>query len=195
VILRTGMPLERLGQIVPHFLGEIASSSVLPPNVTFADRMELYLGDRRIELMHLGTGHTVDDVLVYLPDEKLLFAGDVAFHYVTPLAFEGHVSGWIAVADAVAEMDVETIVPGHGPVGDRSDLREMRDYLALLREQARAGWEEGAPAAEVAKRIDLGPYTNWGEPERVLPNVIRLYQEFDGTVDQPMDLSQAFPRE
>jgi len=192
-IERVGVPRERLGAMAPHFATEIAASQIRPPNVTFADRMVLYLGDRRIELMHLGTGHTVDDVLVYLPAEKVLFAGDVAFHYVTPLAFEGHISGWIRVADAIATMDVETIVPGHGPVGDISDLREMRDYLALVRREARRGHAEGAPPQAVAERIKLGRFSRWGEAERIVPNVLRLYQEFDGAIDQPMDLSSAFP--
>lgn len=193
-ILRVGVPRERLGAAAPHFAGDIAQSQINPPNLTFADRMVLYLGDRRIELMHLGTGHTVDDVLVYLPTEKLLFAGDVAFHYVTPLAFEGHISGWIRVADAIEKMDVETIVPGHGPIGDKSDLREMRDYLALLRREARRGFNEGAPAEEVVRRVKLGRFSLWNEAERIVPNIHRLYQEFRGEIAQAMDLGVAFPQ-
>lgn len=186
-IERVGVPVERIVAIAPHFGPQIHDSRIRPPNVTFADRMVLYQGDRRIELMHLGTGHTVDDVLVYLPAEKVLFAGDVAFHYVTPLAFEGHIGGWIRVIDAVERMDIETIVPGHGPVGDKSDLHEMRDYLALVRREARRGYQESAPPRAVAERIKLGRFSLWNEPERVLPNVLRLYQEFAGEIDQPMD--------
>lgn len=189
-ILRVGLPLERLLSVGPQFTGQIEASVPRPPDTTFADRMTLHLGHRRVELIHLGTGHTVDDVLVYLPAEKVLFAGDVAFHYVTPLAFEGHIGGWIAVADAIEAMDVDTIVPGHGPVGDKSDLREMRDYLALLRAEAMRGYEERAPALEVARRVDLGHYSRWAEPERIVPNILRLYQEFDGTLDQPMELER-----
>ncbi len=193
-IERVGVPRDRLNAMAPHFADDIAASGIRPPNLTFADRMTLFLGDRRIELMHLGTGHTVDDVLVYLPEEKLLFAGDVAFHYVTPLAFEGHISGWIRVLDAIERMDVETIVPGHGPVGDKSDMREMRDYLALVRREARRGFHEGAPQEEVVRRIKLGRFSQWGESERLVPNVHRLYQEFRGEIDQPMDLALAGPR-
>lgn len=192
-IERVGVPLERMQEMAPHFVREIQHATTRPPNLTFADRMVLYQGDRRIELMHLGTGHTVDDVLVYLPAEKVLFAGDVAFHYVTPLAFEGHISGWIKVADAIEKMDVETIVPGHGCVGDKSDLREMRAYLALVRREARRGYQEGAPARTVAERIKLGRFAAWGESERIVPNVLRLYQEFAGEISEPMDLSLAFP--
>ena len=189
-MLRVGVPRERLNAAAPHFAADIADSRIRPPNFTFADRMVIYLGDRRIELLHLGTGHTVDDVLVYLPREKLLFAGDVAFHYVTPLAFEGHIGGWMRVIDAVQKMDVETIVPGHGPVGDKSDLRELRDYFALIRREARRGFNEGAPVDEVVRRVKLGRFSQWGEAERIVPNIRRLYQEFDGTIEQPADLGQ-----
>ena len=187
-IERVGVPRERLTAVAPHFAADLEGAQVRPPNLTFADRMSLFLGERRIELMHLGTAHTVDDVLVYLPQEKVLFAGDVAFHYVTPLAFEGHISGWLRVIDAIEKMDVETIVPGHGPVGDKSDLREMRDYFALLRREARRGFKEGAPPEEVAHRVKLGRFSLWNEAERIVPNVLRLYQEFRGEIQQPMDL-------
>jgi len=190
-IERIGVPRERLHAVAPYFSPEIAASQTRPPNLAFADRMTLFLGERRIELMHLGTAHTVDDLLVYLPAEKLLFAGDVAFHYVTPLAFEGHISGWIRVADAIEGMDVETIVPGHGPVGDKSDLREMRDYLALVRREARRAFNEGAPVEEAVRRAKLGRFSRWGEAERIAPNVQRLYQEFRGEIEQPIDLEQA----
>jgi hypothetical protein len=90
-------------------------------------------------------------------------------------------------------MEVETIVPGHGPVGDKSDLREMRDYLALLRREARRGFNEGATPEEVVHRTKLGRFSRWGEPERIIPNIQRLYQEFRGEIDQPMDLSLAMP--
>ncbi len=65
------------------------------------------------------------------------FAGDLDFYYVTPLAFQGHVGQWIKVADRILKMDVEVIVPGHGPVGGKKELREMRSYLALLRREAK----------------------------------------------------------
>ncbi|MGH2588546.1 MAG: MBL fold metallo-hydrolase [Dehalococcoidia bacterium] len=181
-IARVGVPRERLHAVAPHFTPEIAQSQTRLPTVTFADQMNLFLGERRVQLTHLGTAHTVDDVLVYLPAEKVLFAGDVAFHYVTPLAFEGHISGWIRVLDAIERMDVETIVPGHGPVGDKSDLREMRDYLSLVRREARRGFEEGAPPEVVAERAKLGRFSRWGERERILPNIHRLYQEFRGEI-------------
>ena len=117
-----------------------------------------------------------------LPEERLVFAGDVAFHYVTPLALEGHVGDWIAVCDKAAALDVDVIVPGHGPAGGKAELAEMRGYLQSIREQARAAFDAGRPAREAAGDIDLGEYASWEEPERLALNVQRLYQEFRGEI-------------
>ncbi|MDZ4278072.1 MAG: MBL fold metallo-hydrolase, partial [Dehalococcoidia bacterium] len=140
------------------------------------------LGGRAVRLLHFGTAHTIGDALVLLPDERLLFAGDVAFHYVTPLAFEGHVGGWLKVCDEIAALDVDTIVPGHGPVGGKAELREMRGYLDSVRRQARAAFDAGRSQEEAARGIDLGDYASWAEPERLPLNVGRLYQEFRGEI-------------
>jgi cyclase len=179
---RVGLPLDMLRQVVPHFADEIADARVVLPDVTFEGEMTFHLGDRTARLLHYGTAHTLGDALVYLPESRLLFAGDVAFHYVTPLAFEGHVGKWIEVADRVLAMEVDTIVPGHGPIGGKADLRRMRDYLSLVRSEARQAFDAGVEAEEAARSLPLGEYADWGEPERVVLNVRRLYQEFRGEI-------------
>jgi cyclase len=181
---RVGLPLDLLRQVVPHFCDEIADARVTLPDLTFEGEMTFHLGDRTARLLHFGTAHTLGDALVYLPQSRLLFAGDVAFHYVTPLAFEGHISHWIEVADRVLAMDVDTIVPGHGPIGGKADLRRMRDYLALVRSEARKAFDAGVAAEEAASALGglLGEFADWGEPERVVLNVGRLYQEFRGEI-------------
>jgi glyoxylase-like metal-dependent hydrolase (beta-lactamase superfamily II) len=179
---RVGMPMRPLRQLVPHFAAEIEDLPLRLPDITFDGSMEFHLGDHGIQLLHLGTGHSLGDVLVCLPAERVLFAGDVAFFNVTPVAFEGHISRWIRVADRVAAMDVDVIVPGHGPVGGREDLRLMRDYLALVRRHARRAFAAGEAAEDAARSLRLGEYAAWGEPERALLNVQRLYQEFGGEI-------------
>ena len=101
------------------------------------DRLVFHQSGRDVELRHLGPAHTFGDAFVYLPKDKILFAGDLAFYYVTPLAFQGHVGNWIKVADRILKMDVDLIVPGHGPLGGKKELREMRSYLMLIRREAR----------------------------------------------------------
>lgn len=187
---RVGDMRGRIAAAAPHFAADLAAEiAIVPPNLTYTERMTLHLDEREVQLIHVPTAHTIDDTLVYLPAERLLFAGDVAFFYVTPLAFEGSILGWLEAIGTVEGMDVERIVPGHGPVGSPADLALLRGYFTHLRDETRRRYDAGMPAAEAAMAIDLGPYAAWGEPERVVPNVLRLYQDFSGAPWAPLDLA------
>ncbi len=191
-IVRTGLPVEFLQSAMPRFADEYAKIKPRAPHVTFEDRMVFHQSGREVELIHLGPAHTFGDAMVYLPKEKILFAGDIAFHYVTPMAFQGHVGNWIKVADRILKMEVDVIIPGHGPVGGKKELREMRRYLAYIRREARKRFDEGMTAKEAARAIKLGIYASWREAERILPNIARLYQEFKNEIDQPLDSQEVF---
>jgi glyoxylase-like metal-dependent hydrolase (beta-lactamase superfamily II) len=191
-IERTGMPVEFFQKRIPRFATEFPKLKLVVPEVTFEDKMVFHQAGREVELRHLGPAHTFGDALVYLPKDKLLFAGDLAFYYVTPLAFQGHVGNWIKVADRILKMDVETIVPGHGPIGGKKELRQMRNYLALIRREAKKRFAAGMTAEQAARDMKLGIYARWREPERILPNVMRLYQEFRNELDQPLDVLKVF---
>ncbi len=80
------------------------------------------------------------------------------------------------------------IVPGHGPIGTKKELRLARDYLALVRREAKTRFDAGMPAEAAARDIKLGAYAAWSDAERILPNVMRCYQEFQNELDRPMDL-------
>ncbi|PYN75704.1 MAG: hypothetical protein DMD97_14030 [Candidatus Rokuibacteriota bacterium] len=182
-------PVPMLKAFMPRFAAEFPKLKVVLPRVTFESRMVLHDGDREIQLWHPGfAAHTVGDSVAYLPKERILFAGDLAFHYVTPLAFQGHVGNWIKAADRLMRYDADVIVPGHGPVGTKQDLKRMRDYLALVQREAKVRFAAGMPAAAAAGDIKLGVYASWSDAERILPNVMRCYQEFRDELDQPMDL-------
>jgi glyoxylase-like metal-dependent hydrolase (beta-lactamase superfamily II) len=182
-MIRVGIPVERVRRFIPQFADEIADIRLTLPETVYAGQMTLYQGERAIELLYMGPAHTPDDTLVYLPKEKVLFAGDVAFHYVVPGPFDCHVSGWIRVADRIADMDVDVIVPGHGPIGMKKELREMRDYLALVRREARKSFRAGEPAEEAARNLKVGGYyTQWSTPQRLPIMVQRLYMELEGEI-------------
>jgi cyclase len=189
---RAKAEMERVGagvfevvkRMAPHFVDDLAEAGYRLPDVTFdGEAMELRVDDRRLRLLHFGTAHTRGDVLVHLPDERILFAGDVAFFHVTPMAFEGHIGNWIEVARRViAEVEADVVVPGHGPVGTMNDVREMLDYLVLVREGSRMAFDSGAEPKEAAEMIDLGRFWEWNEPERLALNVRRCFEEFRGEV-------------
>jgi glyoxylase-like metal-dependent hydrolase (beta-lactamase superfamily II) len=172
--------LEILRPRLPELVAETDAVDLRLPDVTFDGELTLHIEERTVRLVHLGPAHTIGDTLVLLPDDRLLFAGDVAFLYVTPLALEGHVGGWLDVCDAVDAMEIDTIAPGHGPVAGKPELHEMRGYLETIRSQARAAFDAGRSEREASRGIDLGEYASWAEPERLPLNVGRLYQEFRG---------------
>lgn len=176
--------IEAVRRMAPHFAPELDGIEERLPNVTFdGDGMELRVDERHVRLLHYGTGHTRSDVLVHLPGERILFAGDVAFFYVTPLAFEGHIGNWVRIARRVLdEIDADIVVPGHGPVGTKDDLRKMLAYLELVHAGARRAFDAGATQDDAIRGIDLGEYAEWGEAERIAPNVARCYQEFRGEI-------------
>jgi glyoxylase-like metal-dependent hydrolase (beta-lactamase superfamily II) len=182
-------PLPLLQRFMPRFAREFRLLKTALPAVTFEDRMVLRDGVHEIHLWHPGVpAHTSGDATVFLPAERVLFAGDIAFHYVTPLAFQGHVGNWIKAADRLLTYDADVIVPGHGPIGTKADLRRMREYLALVRREARKRFDAGMPEEAAARDIKLGVYASWREAERILPNVMRCYQEFRNETHRQPDV-------
>jgi len=182
-------PLPILRRFMPRFGDEFAKLKVVLPTMTFEDRLVIHDGDHEIHLWHPGvTAHTIGDATVFLPKERVLFTGDIAFHYVTPLAFQGHIGNWIKAADRLLTFEADVLVPGHGPVGTKQDLRLMREYLVLVHREARRRFDAGMSAEEAARDIRLGIYASWREAERILPNVMRCYQEFRSQTHLPLDL-------
>lgn len=194
MIIANGFPRERLVGMAPWFEKDLQGDiRVCPPDVTFERTLTLFAGARKIELTHVGTAHTVGDILVHLPAQKILFAGDVCFFYVTPLAFEGNIASWIRALSAMEGMDdVDIIVPGHGPVGTKEQVREVRTYFEVITREAQRRFEAGMKEDEAARDIAIGPYAAWGEAERLLPNVHRLYAQFRGDPEGPIDVVRAF---
>ena len=154
--------------------------TLTPPTETFKDRMEIMVGDKRVELIEVGPAHSLGDALIYVPQDKVLYTGDILFSEGTPIAWYGPLQRWIDVCDRVLEMDVETIVAGHGPISTKEDVRRMRDYLLHVSEQARPFYEQGIDYLDAAYKIDLGDYRDWNDAERVIVTIRTLYDDFKG---------------
>ena len=96
---------------------------------------DLVLGGVRLRILHMGPAHTPEDLVVYLPDEKLLFAGDLVFRSRIPFVGQADSRKWIRSLDSLLALEATTFVPGHGPVSTaaREDVQLTRDYLLHLR--------------------------------------------------------------
>ena len=180
-MLTRGADINMLSERWPQYREDWLKTQLTPATVTYEDKMIVHMGDRVIELLHPGPAHTYGDTMVYLPQEKVLFSGDVAFHYLTPLARDGHVSNWIKITNGILNhLDVTTLMPGHGPVSDKEAVGKTLKYLRLVKRTSRLHFDRGSSAEETCRAIRLGEYADWVEPERILINVNRLFQEFRG---------------
>ena len=95
---------------------------LVPPSTTFEGTMTGHYGETVALARFVGPAHTYGDVIVHIPKYKILFAGDVAFYYVAPFAHNAHVGKWLETVDRILKMDVDVIVPGHGPIGGKKEL-------------------------------------------------------------------------
>jgi glyoxylase-like metal-dependent hydrolase (beta-lactamase superfamily II) len=158
-----------------------------PPVTTFNDKVTYHYGDLRVELLFVGPAHTWGDVLIHVPQHKILFAADTAFYYVAPACQSAHVTKWIEVVDKIAGMDVETIVPGHGPIGGKKELAQTGEYLRRLKREAKKHYDAGMRPGQAAAEINMGELNWFRTEERIVTTVVRLYAEFNGTLTPVTD--------
>jgi glyoxylase-like metal-dependent hydrolase (beta-lactamase superfamily II) len=95
------------------------------------------LGDRTVVLIHIGHSHTEGSIIIFVPDQKTLFAGDILFTNYHPNLKNGDIDGWVKALDYILTMDAERIIPGHGPISGRKDIEDMKNYLVLFDKKAR----------------------------------------------------------
>jgi glyoxylase-like metal-dependent hydrolase (beta-lactamase superfamily II) len=150
------------------------------PNTTFTGQTKRQVGDKIVELIEVGPAHTNGDVLVHVPTDKVVFTGDILFIEGHPILWAGPVKNWINACDRIISMEVDFVVPGHGPVTDNRGVKAVRDYLVYIDAESRKRFESGMSALEAAKEIDLDLFSTWGDGERIAVNVNSLYREYKG---------------
>jgi len=144
---------------------ELAGTVIALPTITFTDRMTIDMGGERVELIFVGASHTEGSTLVYLPERKILFTGDILFTDFHPFMGEGDVAGWVKSLDFILSLDVTTIIPGHGPVSGKKDIAEMKAYIQLFdqkaRELAAKTTDVDKIAAELKKLLPVKSQGEW----------------------------------
>ncbi len=169
--------------IQERFAAADAAIVATPPTVTLSERMTLYRGDREIQLIFLGRGHTGGDVVVYLPAEKILITGDLLLPGV-PFMGDAYVQDWPRTLRALKSLDAEVFVPGHGEATtDMATVDHLIDLLADLWEQAEELHARGVSPDEAMDRIDLsGHSAHYQNPQSAVNRltVQRMYDVMNG---------------
>lgn len=163
------------------------------PTVTFRDRLDLHIGDTPVELLHVGPAHTAGDAVVWLPRQRVLFAGDVLMSGCTPFLLMGSISGTLDALTRLRALQPQIVVGGHGPVAgpELFDLTEA--YLRWVHDLAAAGAAAGLSPLEAAADADLSRFGDLIDPERLVGNLHRAYDELaGGRPGRPLDVLSVF---
>ncbi|MGI9184166.1 MAG: MBL fold metallo-hydrolase [Solirubrobacteraceae bacterium] len=158
------------------------------PTETFDGELTVNVGAKQVRLIEVGPAHTRGDTLAWLPAERVLYSGDILFHGAHPIAWAGPVSNWIAACDRILALEVDVIVPGHGPLANKAAVRELRAYFEYLYQQAERCHGEGMTPVQAARSLALDRWAQWGESERVAVNIATIYRELDGQAEPPNPL-------
>jgi len=187
-LIKDANNLGKLGQYFAQIFGRFNFDGITltPPTKTFDGRMEIKVGEKNVHLIEVGPAHTVGDVMVYLPEDKVIFTGDIIMTAPSPVSWEGPLDNMIKAMELIMNMDVEILVPGHGPVADKGAVQDCMDYWDYTAGEARKLFDQGISAVDAAKKMSVeGKYKT--EPHAILNmiNLHMLYRGFSGDEAPP----------
>ena len=171
------------------FRGHESIPGLTWPTITFKDRMTIDLGNKRVELMHLGEGHTRGDAVVWLPEDKVLFAGDLVEYGATPYCGDAQLGHWSGTLDALEALGAAALVPGRGdaltnPAQCQEAISGTRDYVSTLFNGAKRSRANGESLKECYDNLmaEMRPkFGDWVIFEHCMCfNVSRAYEEASG---------------
>jgi len=155
--------LEERHRVQRDYMNAIGEVDPTPPNITLDRKMTLFQvvanGSREIQLHHFGRAHTGGDVVIYLPQESVLFTGDMMLPGLAYMG-DGHVDEWPATLEAMKTLAFDTWLPGHAPVvRTRDPIDNFQAYLGDLWERTEAMHRRGVSAADAAAQIDMSDHS------------------------------------
>ncbi|ADB51031.1 MBL fold metallo-hydrolase [Conexibacter woesei] len=189
--------LAATARVAPGAVGEMAryvSGMLAPfafehvqlrfPGETFTGERIERTGGRDLRLIEVGPAHTPGDLVVHVPDAGVVFGADILFFGVTPVLWHGPVENWIAALDTLLALDADVFVPGHGPVGGRAEVEQLRAYWVWLAEAVGRHHVAGRSAMEAARALVRDPgfarFAGWTGAERTVINVTTIHRALAG---------------
>ena len=158
----------------------------VPPTVSMSDVMTLFRGGREIQIHFLGRAHTGGDLAVFLPQERIVFTGDMMLGGISYLG-DGYVAEWADTLQGLKQLDFDLILPGHGPsIADLNRIDYVQTYYADLTEEIRRLKSAGYSAEEAAARADLRQHADTLGVDQLGANlqaVQRMYDLIDGIAE------------
>lgn len=177
--LRSDVAQERLDErrfSLEPYVNE--NTRLVEPDVYVDKTTHIDLGNISVQMNYLGAAHSDADLSVYVPEDKVLFSGDIIFEGRTPFVGDADTKEWLAVLEEMEQQNLKALVPGHGAMSQKPTevVSLMRKYLAYLRDNMRAGVEEMSTFQETYDAIDWSEFSHL--PAFSVANRINAYQVF-----------------
>jgi cyclase len=179
-LVRESSNMGALGDFLARIFGpfEFGGINVRKPDETFEGELRLSVDGKDVQLIEVGPAHTRGDILVHVPSERVVFTGDILFVGGHPIVWTGPVRKWVAALDRILAMDVDTVVPGHGPIVDKTAVNDEREYLLWVEREAKVRFDAGLSPLDAARDM-MGEYDHLSERERLVVNISAVYRELD----------------
>ncbi len=161
-----------------EFVGRMSRDRIVAPTVTFDDTLVIEEGSREVRLLYLGTAHTDGDAVMLLPAERIAFVGDLFFNACFPTTQDASLLEWIKTLGELLKLDADKFVPGHGPPGDKKDVRNFLSYLEELRTLVEPAVARGDSLEQVVQATQIpARFSSFGFANFFPANVQKMYEE------------------
>ncbi|MDA0999754.1 MAG: MBL fold metallo-hydrolase [bacterium] len=164
------------GPRVDHLVGKL---DISPPHVSFEEMITIRYGGRTFQLIYIDHCHTLGDSIVWMPDEKVLFAGDILTYRTHPVARLGNFTNWIEALRVLKKIPARHIVPGHGPLPPKGSgiVDETLGYLTKLRSRCQAALRKEGSPVKAAAQVRMDEYQKWFRAPIVKESALRMSRE------------------
>jgi cyclase len=162
-------------------LPEIDEVEITPPNIIYEKEMEIWLGEYRLQLLYHGKGHTDGDTIIYIDQLRTVITGDLVFNKKIPYTADSYIDDWIDSLKYIELLKNETVIPGHGPIGERTTIISMKHYLMNLKELVLAQLKDKKTlkeTQEIVEPILRKKYKDWEDLDWIKDNIERAWLEY-----------------
>jgi glyoxylase-like metal-dependent hydrolase (beta-lactamase superfamily II) len=180
-VVRAGLLAEAAPLLAERFAAfDFGPISLRVPTRTFQGQLDLRVGEIELQLIEVGPAHTRGDVIVFVPKQKVLFSGDILFSDSHPIVWDGPIQNWIDACDRILALDVEVIVPGHGPLTDKRGVQRTKEYWRRVLELAHRVHTQQLSLEHAIER--LCKEFDWREAERAVVNLMAALRQLGARV-------------
>ncbi len=172
---------QKRAQAMTVLEAEREKRKVTPANLSFKKKLELKLGKYHLKLIHPGPAHTDGDLYVYIPKWRIIITGGLVSNRIIPFLGDSNIESWINALVEMEDLDAEVIVPGHGPVGGKPIVTQMKHYLMELKRFVNDALDDriNLPGTITLVKEKLkAKYSKWKHFDRIDENIVRAYVEY-----------------